>query len=95
MILRIATKRKANFIQEAGLRLIKRRRPSKTFAELYVEVSPPAKGESPPRIYVGTRHDDGRGTATLERFELAIVEARAIRAAMVQAHIQNKPVWMR
>lgn len=89
------TRRKANPVMEAGLRLISRRRPGKAFDEVYVEVSPPTRSAAPPRFYVGTRHADGRGTATQERFERALALARRRRAQLVRAHNAAKPVWLR
>lgn len=82
------TSRKLNPIQEAGVRLVKRKRVRKngqTLVEVLIEAAPPSRKFSPERFYAGTER-----TVTPERIEVAIEKARAARIAMVADHLNEQ-----
>lgn len=85
-------------VMEPGLRVVKRplHHKSRMVVEVYVEAMAPARGITPRRVYVGTESSDGAvRTATPDRLEAAVQRARTLRAAMLEAYRQSKPLWKR
>jgi len=79
------TKRKANPIQEAGIRLVERQRKNRNIKEIYIEAVSPVRGASARRFYVGTQV-----TATDCRMQRALLKARQARAEMVAVYHENQ-----
>lgn len=84
------TRRKQNPIQEAGLRLVVRRKATRNMTEYYVEAVPPARSRNPRRFYVGTER-----TLTAERLEAAMEKARQARREMVDEHLRSQGITRR
>lgn len=75
------TRRKDNLIQEAGLRLVERRRRGRTVSEFYIEAVSPSARIASRRVYVGTER-----TLSAERIADGLRKARVLRAQMVAEH---------
>ncbi|WP_119154305.1 AP2 domain-containing protein [Caldimonas tepidiphila] len=67
--------------EDKGVTIVEKLHSNGRTVQLYAQASHPQHGKASPRIYIGTR-----ATATPERIERAIAQAREVRRRLVEEH---------